>query len=168
MGPYSKSRFCVRGRSPPPLWSGLVSRVTSRWRKERGFTADGVPGNKGHDPDPHSPWRRARFTNASLLAKGPSPTNPRKNQPSLSRRKPPSSSPLPSLHCAATRLVSNVTEGGAARARPALPRPPRLGPCPSGRGRAERGPHPGGAARRRSELVRRPLPLRVAPRVFPA
>lgn len=70
------------------------------------------------------------------------------------------------MHRAAPRLVSDVTEGGAARAG-ARARPGRFLPSP-GRGRVERGPHPGRAALRWGELVRRPLPLRTAPRVFPA
>lgn len=102
LGPSSKSRL-----SHPSPRTELVSRVISSWCKVRGFAAVGFPRIKGQDPAPHSPWSPAHFTNAGLLAKGPSPTNSRKNRyPDGSQ---PSSSPIPNLHCVATRRVSDVT-----------------------------------------------------------
>lgn len=105
-------------RVVPPLSADrTVSRVTSSLWKERGLNADGFPRNKGQDPDPHSPWRRERLTNAGLPSKGPSSSNS-KNSPSLVRRKPAQLIPFSqfALRCDASRLRRHGGEGLCARA----------------------------------------------------
>lgn len=102
------------GVVPPPPRTRLVSRVTSSWWKERGSLRTDSRRTKARTQSrTHLGAGRA---NAGLLAKGPSPTNPKKNlYPDGSQL---SSSLFPNLHCVATRRVSDVTQGrGCARAR---------------------------------------------------
>lgn len=97
---------------PPPPRTRLVSRVTSSWWKERGsLRTDSRRTKTRTQPRTHLGAGRA---NAGLLAKGPSPTNPKKNlYPDGSQL---GSSLFPNLHCVATRRVSDVTQGrGCAR-----------------------------------------------------
>lgn len=111
----------TRGGALPPIPSSggpTPSAVPARLpgdqppEEGKGVRRGRLAGNQGQAPDPHSPRRQARFPNAGLLVQGPSPTNLRSKQPSPSRRSQPSSSPFPSLHCAATRLASDAWRAG--------------------------------------------------------